>query len=320
MSSLEILMVVGFLFAAYSIIANDSIQTLGTFIASNANRPWWVLWAFSGSVLVAVVVYGWLANGGDPAYGRLEKFPEPAGGIQWYHVVPPFAILILTRFGVPVSTTFLVLSVFAPKNIDSMLVKSGMGYLLAFVVAIAVYRFVLHKTTAYFIRTQKEAVSLQWVALQWLSTAFLWSQWLVQDLANIFVYLPREITTVHLLLALVFLVGLQGFTFFNMGGAIQKIVNSKTGTSDIRAATIVDFLYGLILLVFKEWSNMPMSTTWVFLGLLAGRQFAISAFLSEPPMRETRRIVLFDALKALIGLLISVVLALGLPFLAKQLS
>lgn len=318
MSSLEILMVVGFLFAAYATIANDSIQTLGTFIASNANRPWWVLWAFSGTILVAVVMYSWLVNGGDPAYGRLEKFPEPPGGIQWYHVVPPFAILILTRFGVPVSTTFLVLSIFAPKNIDAMLVKSGMGYLLAFVVAIAIYRFVIHRATAYFMRTEKEAVGLHWVALQWLSTAFLWSQWLVQDLANIFVYLPREITSVHLLLALVFLVGLQGFTFFNRGGAMQKIVSSKSGTSDIRAATIIDFLYGLILLIFKEWSNMPMSTTWVFLGLLAGRQFAISAFLSQPPMSEARRIVLVDAFKAAIGLLVSIALALGLPLLAKQ--
>ena len=318
MSLVEILMIVGFLLAGYSIIANDSIQTLGTFIASNASRPWWVLWAFSASVLVAVVIYGWLANGGDPAYGRLEKFPEPPGGIQWYHVVPPFAILVLTRFGVPVSTTFLVLAVFAPKNIDSMLVKSGMGYLLAFALAIVIYRFVLHKTTAYFMRTQKEPVAWQWVTLQWVSTAFLWSQWLVQDLANIFVYLPREITTGHLILALVFLVGLQGFTFFQMGGSIQKIVNSKSGTSDIRAATIIDFFYGLILLIFKEWSNMPMSTTWVFLGLLAGRQFAISAFLSEPPMSETRRVVALDAIKALIGLVVSVVLALGLPWLAKQ--
>jgi hypothetical protein len=31
-----------------------------------------------------------------------------------------------------------------------------------------------------------------WFVLQWLSTGFLWSQWLMQDLANIFVYLPRQ--------------------------------------------------------------------------------------------------------------------------------
>ena len=47
-------------------------------------------------------------------------------------------------------------------------------------------------------------------------------------------------------------------------------------TQDTRSATIIDFIYGLILLIFKEWSNMPMSTTWVFLGLLAGREVALT--------------------------------------------
>ena len=42
----QIAMWVGFLFAAYAAVANDSIQTLGTFIASNQDKKWWVLWQF----------------------------------------------------------------------------------------------------------------------------------------------------------------------------------------------------------------------------------------------------------------------------------
>lgn len=316
MTFTEILIILGFLLAGYSIIANDSIQTLGTFIASNSNRPWWVLWGFASSVLAAVVIYGWVVNGGDPAYGRLEKFPEPAGGIQWYHVVSPFAILILTRFGVPVSTTFLVLAVFNAQNIAPMLMKSVMGYIVAFVVAIVIYRFVINKTTEYFNKTKGQPISIYWVFAQWATTAFLWSQWLIQDLANIFVFLPREIGGGAVALALVFLIGLQGIVFFQMGGAIQKIVTSKTGTADIRGATIIDFLYGLVLLVFKEWSNMPMSTTWVFLGLLAGRQLAITLHMYNPPISETSQLIFSDAMKALLGLAISVALAVGLPILA----
>ena len=38
----QIAMWVGFLFAAYAAVANDSIQTLGTFIASNQDKKWWV--------------------------------------------------------------------------------------------------------------------------------------------------------------------------------------------------------------------------------------------------------------------------------------
>lgn len=40
---------------------------------------------------------------------------------------------------------------------------------------------------------------------------------------------------------------------------------------------MIDLVYFVVLLIFKEWSNIPMSTTWVFVGLLAGRQFAIRA-------------------------------------------
>ena len=162
---LEFLMLIGFALAAYSIIANDSIQTLGTFIASNAHRPWWLLWAFASSVLITVVLIGWYLNQGDPAFGRLEKFPWPDNGIQWYHILPPLVILALTRFGVPVSTTFMVLIVFNPKNIDAMLTKSLLGYGVAFFVSIILYRFVIRQLNAHFLRTQDQPIHWGWVVL-----------------------------------------------------------------------------------------------------------------------------------------------------------
>jgi len=314
MTMTEIYMLAGFMLAAYSIVANDAIQTLGTFLASNSKRPWWLLWIFACVILLAVLVYGWVINHGDPAYGRLQKFPAPEGGITWLHVIPPFVILLLTRWGVPVSTTFLILSVFAPGNMGRMLMKSTMGYMVAFVVAILLYRFVIKRTTAYFNKTVNAPIPGYWVALQWMSTAFLWSQWLIQDLANIFVYLPRTLEPVYFMLAIILLLGLHAIIFYRHGGAIQKIVTSKTGTTDIRAATIIDFIYGTILLVFKQWSNMPMSTTWVFLGLLAGREFAISLHLYKPPINETAKIVAVDAAKAFTGLMVSIALAFGLPW------
>ncbi len=305
----EILMILGFLLAAYAVVANDSIQTLGTFLASNAQRPWWVLWIFASSILVMVLLWGWFANGGDPAYGRLEKFPMPEGGVSVVHVLAPFTLLLLTRFGVPVSTTFLVLSVFGPGNIQSMLVKSLFGYAVAFVVAIVIYRFVITRVTAYFHRTQGEDVPSYWVAIQWGSTAFLWAQWLIQDLANIFVFVPREVDFSALMMALVVLVAMQGVIFYQQGGSIQHIVTSKTMTHDIRAASIIDFLLAIILLIFKEWSNMPMSTTWVFLGLLAGREIAMSMQLQTKTMADTGRLISMDAGKAFMGLVVSVVIA-----------
>ena len=74
MSSPEIFMLIGFIFSAYAIVANDAIQTLGTFIAANKDKHWLYLWAFASGILSIVLLYGWYFNQGDPAYGRLTKF------------------------------------------------------------------------------------------------------------------------------------------------------------------------------------------------------------------------------------------------------
>lgn len=304
-------MIIGFGLAAYSIVANDAIQTLGTFLSSNSRRPWWVLWIYACVVLSAVTIFGWVTHNGDMAYGRLEKFPLPEN-FDWFYVIPPIVLMILTRFGLPVSTTFLILTVFKPKNLGSMATKSGIGYVVAFFLALLVYRFVMKKAELHFIKTAKDPPSAKWVALQWISTAFLWSQWLIQDLANIYVYLPRKVDAAGMLMSLTAMIALHGVIFYFRGGSIQQIVTSKTNTGDIRAATIVDFLFGIILLVFKEASKMPMSTTWVFIGLLAGREIAISMITNQRTFKEARNIILKDILKAGIALAVSVAMALTL--------
>jgi len=63
----------GFLFAAYAAIANDSIQTIGTFIASNQDKKWWVLWIFIGGIFFFTMLYSWLILGGDVSHGRLTS-------------------------------------------------------------------------------------------------------------------------------------------------------------------------------------------------------------------------------------------------------
>ncbi len=164
-----------------------------------------------------------------------------------------------------------------------------------------------------FISTKGKPPELIWVVLQWGSTAFLWSQWLIQDLANIFVFLPRNLAWPWMMGALGVMILLHAVIFYTAGGKIQKIVTSKTNTTDIRSATLVDFIYGGILMVFKEWSHMPMSTTWVFLGLLAGRELAISINLKNPTLPGVAKLMGVDLAKAGTGLAVSVVLALGLP-------
>ncbi|MFS2318999.1 hypothetical protein RMQ97_13765 [Maricaulis sp. D1M11] len=327
---------VGFMLAAYSIVANDAIQTLGTFLSSNAKRPWWVLWIYACSIIVIVMVYGFYSSGGDIAFGRLNRLPFPETGIQWWHAIPPIFLLVLTRYGIPVSTTFLVLTIFALSGGDStdgvfskMLTKSAMGYVVAIAASAVVYIVVSRFYERWIANTKDKPLNPLWYVLQWASTAFLWSQWLIQDLANIFVFLPREtmigadgeVTVIFsvglLIFATLVMLALHAFIFATRGGEIQKIVLTKTNTTDVRAATLIDFIYGLILYYFKELNDVPMSTTWVFLGMLAGREIAVAYVGGLRPGLAALWDVITDVIRAFIGLLISVFLAVLLPAFAK---
>lgn len=324
----EIFMVVGFMLSAYAIVANDAIQTLGTFIAANQERPWQALWGFASGILAIVLLYGWWANGGDPAYDRLDKFyfdqEKMSQTYNFLCIIPPLTLLILTRFGLPVSTTFLILTFFEPKNLVSMVSKSLMGYGLALVVGIAVF-FAVKRALQSSTNENTAPPAEWWTALQWLSTAFLWSQWLIQDLANLFIYFPRygekgnqTLPLTWLLIGLGIMLVMQILIFKDGGGKIQEIVNQKSQSNDIREATMINFVYALIILFFKEYSNLPMSTTWVFLGLLAGREIAYHA--QNLKGSNTWSMIGKDLLKASIGLAVSVVIALGLPWISHSLG
>lgn len=269
------MMWVGFILAGYAVVGNDSIQTLGTFLSSNEERPWYVLWLFAGSILAFTLIYGWYQYSGDVSYGRLEKYTF-IDDISWPYLLPPLVLMLLTRTGIPVSTSFMVLTFFKPKGLLDMTLKSLLGYALAFCVAIIIWQLITHYFDRKFINNpiSKQEKKI-WGTLQWASTGFLWGQWLIQDFANIYVYLPRSINGWELFSSLAILLFMLAVIFYSRGGEIQKIVKAKTNTTDIRSATMIDFVYGLVLLFFKEFSNVPMSTTWVFLGLLAGREIAV---------------------------------------------
>ena len=90
MEGLSLWMALGFLFAAYSVIANDSVQTLGTFIASNKERfHWKTLWLAASGVLLWTLWYGWTTNYGDISYGRLNKIPYVEIPVSYTHLTLP---------------------------------------------------------------------------------------------------------------------------------------------------------------------------------------------------------------------------------------
>ena len=199
-----------------------------------------------------------------------------------------------------------------------MVIKSVIGYLVAFGAAILLYVLIAKVLEKRFIEnaiTKRETKI--WMTLQWISTGFLWSQWLIQDFANIFVYLPRDLPGSQLAFSLSILLILLAYIFYSRGGSIQEIVKAKTNTVDLRSATIIDAVYGLVLFYFKELNNVPMSTTWVFIGLLAGREIAIRLRLEKKLSAKVGRMILSDLGKVFFGLVVSIVLVYIIKFLAK---
>ena len=453
---------VGFLFAAYAAVANDSIQTLGTFIASNQDKKWWILWFFIGGTFVLTMSYSWfkidetgvtifanpiskdisesergldfyanytIKNGVIIAGSSIKLEKDTDNRINWsvdsdsviiyrgilypnssyinedyglcffvgkdnniyevtnitkesdfkdventfykyteiefknskgelesqvitynenasrnlaykmygdgvvdqdishsrlaskgyeqtprnFHFLQVSAaifLLILTRLKMPVSTTFILLTSFAasPAAVGAVLAKSMSGYFLAFLIGFIVFVAISKLAKKYFVGDAK----LGWTIAQWITTGTLWSVWLQQDAANIAVYLPRKLAGIEFLgFVLIVFIGL-GLLLYYKGGRIQKIVTEKSVITDVRFATIVDFIYCIILFYFKQHSKVPMSTTWVFIGLLAGREVGMAIRnTGENSLLNSFRLMMKDFSFAMIGLTISIAIAIG---------
>ena len=307
--------ILGFGLAAWSVTANDSIQCLGTFIASKQKWfKWYTLAASASLAMIVTVSYGWWMYDGDISYGRLTQIPYQE--IQWYHAVAPGILLLLTRIGIPVSTTFLVLSAFASTVVlEKMLLKSVVGYAVAAVAAyvcwIGISKFINEKfdeiTTNWKITFWRNAV--------WVTTAFLWATWLMHDVANIAVYLPRQLDISLLVIVLIYFTILLFYIFYIHGGPIQKVVLDKTGTRYARSATIINIIYAVILYYFKELNNVPMSTTWVFVGLLCGRELAISTMNKDYKLKYVFPLIGKDFVKMIFGLSVSIGIVLVIHYI-----
>lgn len=310
-----IAMWIGFIFAAYSAIANDSIQTIGTFIASNEDKKWWHLWLFIGSIFILTSFYSWYTFDGDVSYQRLASkgFSESPTSFHFLQLVSPLMLLIITRLRMPVSTTFMLLSVFSTDTsaILGVTQKSLTGYVIAFLAAGIIW-YVLSKWIAKLVTGKPHPY---WMIAQWTISGALWSVWIMQDAANIAVFLPRQLSLLEFLAFAGFIFGGLGLLFYLRGDKIQSIIKEKSHVTDVRAASVIDLVYAGLLFYFKEISTIPMSTTWVFLGLLAGSEIAMQLTPhaeTNRTMKKTIKLVLRDAGFAFIGLFISMALAVAI--------
>ena len=303
-------MILGFLLSLYTCVSNDVIQTLGTFLSSTKDRPVWQIWLFTSAVLVITFVAGWVVNDGDMAFGLLERVPHPET-FYWWHILPPIILLYLTKKGIPVATSFLIISIFSSNTVIGMMIaKSFMGYVAALIVSLILYFFIARSVEKIFLYMKNKPVPKAWVVAKWCSTAVLWTAWLLQDGSKIFVYLPRRLDFAQMVICLVVFCALLFIICYKRGGEIQNIIKLKTNTQDVRSATIIDIVYAGILIYFLNLNNIPMSTTWVFLGVLAGREIALYNRLRFITEKKVYKYILKDFTKAVIGLVVSILVVL----------
>ena len=204
-----------------------------------------------------------------------------------------------------------------------MLIKSFVGYAVSFVFACGSW-YLISKYFLYEGEKGNNKYNNYWRVAQWLTTGWLWSTWLKHDLANIMIFLPRysmvQSFQFQLFVVSVMLLGLA-FMFYERGGRIQEIVLSKTNTRYVRSATLIDLVYCFVLYYFKEVNNIPMSTTFVFMGMLAGRELGIWLSVGYGKLTYTDRhkkaifpMLYMDFLRLMLGLMISVSLAYGIQW------
>ena len=134
----------GFILSSYAVIANDSIQTIGIFITSNARKiKWFYLWFFTGIILIVTLVYSWYKYNGDISYQRLsvKGLSVNPKSFSFLQIISPVILILLTRMYIPVSTTFLLLNTFTTdiSTIVHIINKSLAGYLVTFLLSIIIW-------------------------------------------------------------------------------------------------------------------------------------------------------------------------------------
>ena len=70
-----------------------------------------------------------------------------------------------------------------------------------------------------------------------------------------------------------------------------------------------------MLYYFKELNDLPMSTTWVFIGLLCGRELAIATMNKKYKLRYVFPIIGKDFIKMMVGLSVSVAIVLTIHYI-----
>ena len=300
--------------ALFTSVVNNSFQIFGTFFLINKKTPKLKMFLFILIIFILTIFFSWIFCNHQIHFEKLNSIPY-SNNLMLSSFLAPFVLMLLTYKKIPVSTTFLFVSLFSSTDVlHSIVSKTLHMYILAFLIGFILWKYIYPVIMKYlnrYVDLNKANENIKfWFVLQYFSTALLWFAWLFSNMSSVLVFAPREFSIKDLILLFI----LAGFVIYylvdNMGGSMQHIVKNKQGTSNVKSATIINIIYGILIYIFQFEVNIPISTTWVFIGLMGGREFAITsnsniAIISSIAQKNAVKKIILDFLYATIGVIIS---------------
>lgn len=292
-----------------AITSNDFPQTFASYQATQSNtvlNKIFNILVFGAVLWTVHSLFYFYFEPGEIHCFKLDGYPE-AQSFTLVQALTPILVIIASRFRFPLSTSFAVLTVFSVTSANSfeltskMIVKSLNGYVIAYICAVAIWLLVvllerylkkkgLIGESSWLAQSAPGRFMMHdqlWKILQLITTMSLWAVWLMQDTANSAVFLPRQLPLWLFLIAVsIYMIALT-VILWREGGEMQGAVEEHHPIPDAKSATLVDAVYAVILFVFLVLSNTPMSTTFVFFGLLAGRHTVLNRVRSQGSIKSS---------------------------------
>ena len=209
----------------------------------------------------------------------------------------------------------MILSIFSSENMISfMLLKTFSGYALGFTLSFFLWNFLYKHFNQVLTKKDISLKETEWKFLQWASTGLLWVIWLTQNTVNIVVYVPRLFTLREIILFILLGIVMIGFIFYNKGGPIQEMVKQKSDMKNARSATMINLCFAFVILSMSLYNSIPMATTWIFIGILAGREIAVAKYNTNVEIsnkyKNAYNLIIQDLLSAGFGITVSLIFSL----------
>lgn len=292
----------------YNVIANNFVQTIGTFVSSSKNISKINIFLYLTVVFIVNVLFAWKSYDGRIHRGFLEGI-EYKDAISYSVLLVPIILNLLTSFRIPISTTFLTIPLFSKSNnLTNIISKAFSGYFVSFLISFVIWNLIYEKFKKHLKSNNNDKF---WKVVQYISIGVLWYSWLSTCMSSFLVFLPRKFNIRHLILFLFIGILLLIVIMKDGIGNMEEIVEEKSDVKNLRSSVIFNITYSILLLVFKFNDRINVTTTWLFLGLLDGRELSITnskaTAMSGNSYKACLKKIFKDLYLGIIGILVSLV-------------